>query len=64
MNTPAQHFFNALSFANVGNLSEFHTLLRQIDAPDSTVRELREPAKAIAQASDSTPVLGHIQGAV
>lgn len=63
MNTLTQHIFNALSFANVGNLSEFNTLLRQIDAPDHFVGQPEQP-KTNVQATDNAPMLGHIQGAV
>jgi len=62
INTTAKRIFNALAFANVGNLGEFHSLLRQIDAPD-TAREAAQP-KTMAETSGNAPVLGHIQGAV
>jgi hypothetical protein len=63
MKTHTKLFFNALSFANAGNLNEFKNLLRQIDEPDNTTDQPEE-FKANSQASDSAPILGHIQGAV
>lgn len=63
MSKTAKRIFNALAFANVGNQGEFHTLLSQIDAPDTSVREPAQP-RTIAQPSGSAPVIGHIQGAV
>jgi len=63
MSKTAKRILNALTFANAGNLGEFHTLLRQIDAPDTSAREPAQP-RTTAQASGSAPVLGHIQGAV
>ena len=63
MSKTAKRILNALTFANAGNLGEFHTLLRQIDAPDTSAREPAQP-RATARASGSAPVLGQIQGAV
>jgi hypothetical protein len=62
ISTTAKRIFNALAFANVSNLGEFHSLLRQIDAPN-TARE-PEQTRTITQPPGNTPVLGHIQGAV
>lgn len=62
ISTTAKRIFNALAFANVSNLGEFHSLLRQIDAPDIARKSAQ--ARTIAQPSGNTPVLGHIQGAV
>lgn len=62
ISTTAKRIFNALAFANVGNMGDFHSLLRQIDAPD-TAREPAQP-RTIAESSGNAPVLGHIQGAV
>lgn len=63
MDTTVKKLFKALAFANAGNLGEFRTLLRQIDEPDTSVLE-RAQSGAIAQASASAPVIGHIQGAL
>lgn len=62
ISTTAKRIFNALAFANVSNLGEFHSLLRQIDAPDTAPEPAR--ARTNAQPAGNTPVLGHIQGAV
>jgi hypothetical protein len=63
MKTHTKLFFDALSFANAGNLNEFKNLLRQIDVPDNATDQPEQP-KTNSQASDNAPVLGHIQGAV
>lgn len=65
MSTLAHKILNALSFANVSNLGEFHALLRQLDAPDRPPAA-RETArhKVTAPRSEAAPVHGHIQGAV
>jgi hypothetical protein len=59
----ANKIFNALAFANVSNLGEFRTLLRQIDEADATANEV-PPRGTISQPSTSTPLVGHIQGAL
>lgn len=63
ISTTAKRIFNALAFANVSNMGEFHSLLRQIDAPDTPAREQAQ-ARVNAQPAGNTPVLGHIQGVV
>jgi hypothetical protein len=63
MSKTAKRIINALAFANVGNQNEFHTLLRRIDEPDTSVCEPAQ-SRAMAQASGNAPVIGHIQGAV
>ncbi|MBU2642982.1 MAG: hypothetical protein KJ889_14380 [Gammaproteobacteria bacterium] len=65
MNTLANKILNALSFANVSNLGEFHALLRQLDAPDRSP-PARETArhKVAAPGPEAAPVHGYIQGAV
>jgi hypothetical protein len=63
MNTSAKRLFNALAFANVSNLGEFHTLLRQIEEPDTSVRGTTQP-DAITHPSASAQVIGYIQGAL
>jgi len=59
----ANRLFNAMAFANVSNLGEFHTLLRQIDEPDHAVREPAQP-RTTAQSSDCAPLMGYAKGAV
>jgi hypothetical protein len=63
ISTTAKRIFNALAFANVSNIDEFHALLRQVDAPDTSAREQAQP-RTIAQPSGNAPALGRIQGAV
>ncbi len=45
--------FNALSFANVNNLGEFRTMLREVDAPAEKnrqpTREVSEHAPAVVR---------------
>ena len=63
MKTHTKLFFNALSFANAGNLDEFKNLLREIEVPDNATDRTEEP-KANSASPDNAPLLGHIQGAV
>jgi hypothetical protein len=63
MSKTAKKIFNALAFANVSNLGEFHTLLRQIDEPDASVRE-RDQTRTNSQPCGNAPLMGHIQGAL
>lgn len=63
MKTHTKLFFNALSFANAGNLDEFKNLLREIDVPDNATDRTEEP-QANSPSPDNAPLLGHIQGAV
>jgi hypothetical protein len=63
MNTITKKLFNALAFANVSNLGEFQTLLRQIDEPDTAELEMAQP-DATAPSSAIAPIIGHIQGAL
>lgn len=57
---------NALAFANVNNLSEFRTLLRQIDEPSAPGPQStpRGPLSTASDSSSVTPVIRHIPGAL
>ena len=63
MNTTAKRLFNALAFANISNLGEFHALLRQIDEPDAALPATAQP-DAIARPSASAQLIGPIQEAL
>ena len=65
MSTLAKKILNALSFANVSNLGEFHVRLRQLDAQDRAPAA-RETSRhtVTAPGSQAAPVHGYIQGAV
>jgi hypothetical protein len=57
---------NALAFANVDNLSEFRTLLNQVDAPANPDHSPTQQGATSASSSRSTvaPVIQPIQGAL
>jgi hypothetical protein len=63
MRKTARRIFNALAFANVSNLGEFHTLLRQLDDPETAAHEPTQPG-TMAQPSGNTPLMEYIRGAV
>ena len=61
MNTFTQTLFNALSFANVSNLHEFETRLRQID--NRPVANQPAPARTPSPLSARAALVGPMQGA-
>jgi hypothetical protein len=63
MNTTAKRLFNALAFANVSNLGEFHALLRQIDEPDPASPAPAQP-EAMARPSAGAQLIGPIREAL
>ncbi len=66
MSQTAKRIYNALAFANVNNLGEFRTLLRQIDDP-AVPADGPIPHGALSPASSvatDAHAIGHIQGAL
>ncbi|HQT31758.1 MAG TPA: hypothetical protein PLE48_07775 [Thiobacillus sp.] len=61
MNTFTQTLFNALSFANVSNLHELETRLRQLDI--RRVAGQPEQARTPSPLSARTAMVGPMQGA-
>ncbi|OYW39440.1 MAG: hypothetical protein B7Z35_04315 [Hydrogenophilales bacterium 12-61-10] len=61
MSTFTQTLFNALSFANVGNLHTFETRLRQIDR--RRVADQPEQARSASPSRTNAAMGGPIQGA-
>lgn len=69
MNAPTQTLkalMNALAFANVNNLGEFRAMLHKVDAAEQSAHQPSPHASApvTCSASDLTPAVGYVQGAL
>ncbi|MGE5320155.1 MAG: hypothetical protein ACM3KD_08240 [Hyphomicrobiaceae bacterium] len=61
-----KRILNALTFANVNNLGELRSLLRQVDQPSASQKDQAQlgSLSSLSHASSAAPGIRHAQGAL